>query len=112
MTIASPGTVSAALHSPNHANAFRARAFMIAVLMSSASTAAFARDAPPPPSNGAIVSGSANTPQQEQTTSNAPAIPSPQPPAPDASDVARPASGAAVVENGPRAPQDNGSGLG
>src|SRR3954471_18188147 len=102
----------AAPHSIVQATSLRARALMMGLLLSSVSTAAFAQDAPPPPpSNGAIVPGSANTPQQEQTGSNAPATPSSQPPAPMAGDVAQPASGASVVENGPQAPQDTGSGL-
>ena len=50
--------------------------------------------------------GTTNPQTQEGTTSNAPATPSPMPPAPDASDVASPGSGSTVIENGPIAPQD------
>src|SRR5260221_7155866 len=113
MTIVSMSAASAVPHSISPSNSFGARALMMGLLLSSVSTAAFAQDASPQPSsNGAIVPGSVNTPQQEQTNSNAPATPSPQPTAPMASDVARPASGAAAVENGAQAPQDTGSGLG
>src|SRR5260221_5706911 len=111
MTIVSLGAASAAPHSISPNNSFGTRALMMGLLLSSVSTAAFAQDASPQPSsNGAVVPGSVNTPQQEQTNSNAPATPSPKPPAPMTSDVARPASGAAAVENGAQAPQDQGLG--
>jgi iron complex outermembrane recepter protein len=76
----------------------------LGMLLSSVATSAVAQ------SSGAVVPGSTNTPQQEQTTSNAPATPSPLPPAPQADDVASSASGATVVENAPQAPQDQGLG--
>ena len=62
------------------------------------------------PAQAQIVPGSTNTDQTEATTSNAPAQPATQPSAPRADDVARPASGATVVENGPLVPQDQGLG--
>ena len=72
------------------------------MLLSTVATGAFAQ------SSGAVVPGSTNTPQQEQTT--APNGPGATPPAPQADDVARPQSGATVIENAPRTPQDQGLG--
>ena len=74
----------------------------LGMLLSSVATAAVAQ------SSGAVVPGSTNTTQQEQTT--APNAPGTLPPAPQADDVAQPASGATVVENAPQAPQDQGLG--
>ena len=113
MTICTLGAASAAPRNNIHSDSFRVRTLMLGLLLSSVATAAIAQDAsPPPPSNGALVPGSTNTPQQEQTNSNATAAPAPTAPAPQADDVAQPASGSAVVENAPAAPQDSGSGLG
>jgi iron complex outermembrane receptor protein len=113
MTFRTLGAVSAARHSIIQSNGTLSRGLVLGLLLSSVATAAVAQDAAaPPPSNGAIVPGSTNTPQQEQTTSNSPATPATTPPAPQADDVARPAVGSTVVENGPRAAQDSGSGLG
>ena len=101
MTSGSLGAQFAARHSILQST--RAK-LALGMLLSSVATSAFAQ------SSGAVVPGSTNTPQQEQTTSNAPATPSPLPPAPQADDVASPASGATVVENAPQAPQDQGLG--
>lgn len=101
MTIRSQDAVAAAPFS-NRTSARTARMILITTLLASSASGALAQTAVP---------GSTNTPQQEQTTSNAPATASPQPPAPQADDVAQPATGATVVENAPRAPQDDGAGL-
>jgi iron complex outermembrane receptor protein len=53
--------------------------------------------------------GSTNPQQQEQTTTNAPSTPAPQ--TPDAGDIASPASGAQVLENGPNAPEARPEGI-
>jgi iron complex outermembrane receptor protein len=99
MTFGSQGAVSAARHSIVQPDNFRPRALALGLLLSSVGTGAVAQTTVP---------GSTNTPQQEQTT--APNAPGAQPPSPQASDVANPASGAQVVENGAQAPQDQGLG--
>lgn len=111
MIFGTQGANSASRHS-TISSARLLRGIALAGLLSSVATVATAQDAPPlpPASNGAAVPGSANTPQQEQTNSNVPAMSLPQPPAPQASDVAQSASGAPVVDNGPQAPQDQGLG--
>ena len=101
MTSGTLGAQFAARHSVLQST--RAK-LVLGMLLSSVATGAFAQ------SSGAVVPGSTNTPQQEQTTSNAPATPSPVPPSPQADDVASPASGSTVVENAPQAPQDQGLG--
>jgi iron complex outermembrane receptor protein len=112
MTFRTLSAHSAARHSIVSTHSFSTRALMMGLLLTSVSTVAFAQDVPPPPppSNGAIVPGSANTSQQEQTNSNAPTAPSPMPPAPQADQVANPQTGSTVIENGPQAPQDQGLG--
>jgi iron complex outermembrane receptor protein len=106
MTICSKSAVSAARHSvlisDNLGTGTLARGLVLAGLLSSVAAPALAQAVPTP--------GSTNTPQQEQTT--APNAPGAQPPAPQADQVAQPATGSTVIENAPRAPQDNGQGLG
>ena len=63
----SQGAVAAAPHSDRN-TVFSARFALIGALLSTAATPALAQG---------LVPGSTNTPQQEQTTSNAPATPSP-----------------------------------
>src|SRR6476659_7868811 len=97
MTICTLGAASAAPRNNIHSDSFRVRTLMLGLLLSSVATAAIAQDAsPPPPSNGALVPGSTNTPQQEQTNSNATGAPAPTAPAPQADDVAQPASGSGL----------------
>src|SRR6476620_12535981 len=97
MKIRSQDAVAAApLSTRNPARAVRL--IVIGTLLASSASIALAQ---------AVVPGSTNTPQQEQTTNNAPATPSPLPPAPQADDVAQPATGSAVIKNAPRAPQDD-----
>jgi iron complex outermembrane recepter protein len=112
MTLVTLSAATAARHSIVQSNGKLARGLILGALLSSVATAAVAQadQAPPPPSNGAIVPGSTNTPQQEQTNSNVPATPSPQPPAPQAEEVAQPASGATAADNTAKAPQDQGLG--
>jgi iron complex outermembrane receptor protein len=102
MTFGSLSAVSAARNSIHISNDSRpgklARAAVFGALLSSVAAPALAQTVPTP--------GSTNTPQQEQTT--APNAPGAQPPAPQADQVAQPASGSTVVENGPRSPQDQG----
>jgi iron complex outermembrane receptor protein len=100
MTFGSQSAVPAAPYSIVQSSNARARALAMGLLLSSVATGAVAQTTVP---------GSTNPPVQEQTTAQAPGT---TPPAPQAGDVANPASGAAVVENGPQAPQDAGSGLG
>ncbi len=104
MTSGSLSAVSAARYSIHISSNSRAGSFVRAaafgVLLSSVAAPALAQTVPTP--------GSTNTPQQEQTT--APTAPGAQPASPQADQVARPASGSTVVENGPRSPQDNGLG--
>jgi len=95
MTFGKLGAVLAARHSIQSSN-FRARSLMLGMLLSSVATAAVAQTTP---SNGAVVPGSTNTPQQEQTNATAPAAP----PA-GAPDAGRPAAGAS------QAAQDQGLG--
>jgi iron complex outermembrane receptor protein len=106
MKICSLSAVSAARHSihisPDSSVGTIARGLVLVGLLSSVAAPALAQAVPTP--------GSTNTPQQEQTT--APNAPGATPPAPQADDVARPATGSTVIENAPRAPQDSGSGLG
>jgi iron complex outermembrane receptor protein len=104
------GADRAARHSIAQSNGSIARGLALGMLLSSVATAAVAQT--PPSNNGAVVPGSTNTSQQEQTNTNTPNIPSPQPPAPQADQVASPQVGATVAENGAQAPQDSGSGLG
>jgi len=80
------------------AHATATRSLMMALLCSAA-TPAFAQQT--------AVPGPTNSDSQEATTSNAPATPSPLPPAPQADDVAHPATGSTVIENAPIAPQDS-----
>jgi iron complex outermembrane receptor protein len=70
MTFRKLGALSAARDSIQ-LNGALARGILLGSLLSSVATAAIAQDtATPPPSNGAIVPGSTNTPQQEQTNSS------------------------------------------
>lgn len=110
MTLKSNAAASAARPVVAQLDASFVSRLLIGTLLTSVSTAAISQTVPPPASNGAIVPGSTNTPQQEKTNSNASAVPTSQPPAPQATDVARPATGSAVVENAPQAPQDQGLG--
>jgi iron complex outermembrane receptor protein len=96
MTFDSQSALPAARHSIRISNT--SRAVFFGALLSSVAAPALAQAVPTP--------GSTNTPQQEQTT--APNAPGAQPPAPQADQVARPATGSTVVENAPRSPQDNG----
>ena len=115
MTIRSQGAHSAARHFIVHSSHYRARSLVLGLLLSSAATGAVAQTAPTqtpvPPANANVSPGSTNTPSQEQTTLP-PATSTAQPPAPQASDVSRPATGSTALDNGPKAPQDTGSGLG
>jgi iron complex outermembrane receptor protein len=74
----------AARHFTIQPNNFSARALMMGVLLSSASTAAFAQDTQP--------------------------APNPAPTAPQADQVANPQTGSTVIGNAPQAPQDAGLG--
>ena len=100
MSFGSLSTRHAAPHS--FIQSKHARALLLGMLLSSVASTAVAQ------TSGAIVPGSTNTPQQEQTT--APNAAGATLPAPQADDVAHPASGRTVVENAPQAPQDQGLG--
>jgi iron complex outermembrane receptor protein len=100
MTFGSLSAVSAAPHSILISTT--SRTVLLGMLLSSVAAPALAQAVPAP--------GSTNTPQEEQTNSNATPTPSPLPPAPQADQVAQPASGATVAENSAQAPQDQGLG--
>jgi len=72
------------------------RATLVGLLLSGVAAPALAQ-----------VPGTTNPPSKEQTTQPSPGD---SPPAPQADDVAQPASGATVAENAPQAPQDQGLG--
>src|SRR6185369_9698392 len=109
MTFGTLGAPCAARNSIHQST--RVRRLAVGLFLGSVATGALAQTTPPP-SNGALVPGSTNTPQQEGTTSNAPTSTPSTPPAPQADEVAQPATGSTVIENAPRAAQDNGQGPG
>jgi iron complex outermembrane receptor protein len=81
-------------------NGLRRSAFA-ALLLTTVATPALAQTQPAP--TQAPAPSSTNTGQIEQTTQQ---NPSPAPAAPQASDVANPQTGSAVIENGPQGPQE------
>ncbi len=80
-----------------NANRLALRTATLGLLLCGVSTPAMAQ-----------VAGSTNPSQKEATASGAPVTNSPLPDSPDAGDVTNPASGAQVVENGARSPQQDG----
>ena len=110
MTSGTQGADRGARHSFAQSGS-RARALGLGILLSSVASAAMAQEAAPAaPANPPVVTvspGSTNTQSQERTTQPNPGM---TPGGPQADQVASPQTRATVLENAPRAPQDQGLG--